>query len=583
MILFCIKYNQSAGGNVMENKKLFIHSKTFFFITELFVGIALMGIEMSASRLVSVYFSSSQVVWTIIIGVIMIAMAIGNFWGGRQADKKPSYKRLYLELLFAGAYIVLIPFIGKYVIVAVSMLFAVIAPNSMVIWAALFSCLILFVPPLLFLGKVTPSLVKYMMGEKVSGKVVGILEALNTVGSIIGTFIPTFLTIPFIGTSNSFILFGGMIAILGIVFILTTYIDYYRNKPKLEKIYEVPLVVKEKKKNNIKTIVLSGIYSVLFIFGIAISANAPFAFWSQPALVKEGESTYNYLRVDRDENGLTTLSTNILFGVQSAIYDDFSLTGMYYDYLLPSIDLVKENPSILVLGNGTGTYATMLKEYMKKPCVITAIEIDQKIIDYSYQYFHMSKDVTIICDDGRNYLTRSKDSYDIILVHAYTSISAPFHMTTVEFFSLVHSHLNDNGLMMMNINLKSNAPGSINEALCDTASQVFPNLYTYQVSGGSGIEVYSYKGEKDVLTEVLSLPAYDNQKYVGLNQVMNRLKNSETGLLKYKDTGIRLYDETADVEIRSIRALAELIRKYLDYYLEILRERGIIGLIEILM
>ena len=127
----------------MENKKLFIHSKTYFFITELFVGIALMGIEMSASRLVSVYFSSSQVVWTIIIGVIMIAMAIGNIWGGRQADKKPSYLRLYLELLFAGSYIVLIPFVGRYVIVGVSMLFALFAPNSLVIWASLFSCLII--------------------------------------------------------------------------------------------------------------------------------------------------------------------------------------------------------------------------------------------------------------------------------------------------------------------------------------------------------------------------------------------------------------------------------------------------------
>ena len=61
----------------MEKKKLFINHRYFYFITELFVGIALMGIEMSASRLISVYFSSSQIVWTIIIGVIMIAMAAG--------------------------------------------------------------------------------------------------------------------------------------------------------------------------------------------------------------------------------------------------------------------------------------------------------------------------------------------------------------------------------------------------------------------------------------------------------------------------------------------------------------------------
>ena len=52
-------------------RQLFIHSKVYYFVTELIVGMALMGVEMSASRLISTYFSSSQVVWTLIIGVII--------------------------------------------------------------------------------------------------------------------------------------------------------------------------------------------------------------------------------------------------------------------------------------------------------------------------------------------------------------------------------------------------------------------------------------------------------------------------------------------------------------------------------
>ena len=74
---------------------------------------------------------------------------------------------------------------------------------------------------------------------------------------------------------------------------------------------------------------------------------------------------YNYLKVDKV--GKTTyFSTNVLFGVQSAINDDYSLTGMYYDNLLVSRYLVKENPDVLVLGNGTGTYATMMKDYLQE-------------------------------------------------------------------------------------------------------------------------------------------------------------------------------------------------------------------------
>ncbi|MCH5180241.1 MAG: fused MFS/spermidine synthase [Erysipelotrichales bacterium] len=551
-----------------EHKPYFIHSKAYYFITELFVGIALMGVEMSASRLISTYFSSSQVVWTLIIGVIMISMAIGNYWGGRQADKKPSYTRLYLELLFAGAYIALIPFFGRFIIAGVSALFALIVTKNLVIWASLISCLILFVPPLLFLGKVTPSLVKYSMGEKVSGKVIGSLEALNTIGSIIGTFLPTFLTIPFIGTSNSFVLFGLMISVLGLIYIIISFIETRKNKEdNLEKEQE-----KNKKKTEIKTTILASVYSVLLILGVIFSSNASFIFWDDPTLLKEDESIYNYLKVDKDGNRYY-FSTNVLFGVQSTINEDDSLTGMYYDYLLISPFLVKENPNILILGNGTGTYATLMKNYLQIDCNITAVEIDQKIIDLSYEYFHMSEDINVICDDGRNYLTRSKDKYDIILVDAYSSISAPFQMTTVEFFTLVKNHLTDEGIMMMNINMVSEAKDSINVALCDTAYSVFDNLYTFKVPGGSGMEVFASNSSEDLFEKIKNVTTTDN----GLQRTFSNMKN---GIIRYEDTGIRLYDDTCDVEIRSIRALDSIINAELEYYRNIFKEKGLRGLME---
>ena len=560
----------------MEKKKLFINQKYYYFITELFVGIALMGIEMSASRLISVYFSSSQIIWTIIIGVIMIAMAAGNYWGGRQADKKPSYFRLYFELLFAGAWIVLIPFLGRFIIAGISVFFALFVTKGLVIWAALFSCLVLFVPPLLFLGKVTPSLIKYSLGEKVSGRVIGLLEALNTVGSIIGTFLPTFLTIPFIGTSNSFVLFGSMISLLGLVYITTFYIDKFKNRPKsvevAEKENEDPEIDKKKQKKAVKSMVFSGIYAALWILGIVVSTNASFIFWGDKNMINERESMYNYLKIDK-EGKTTYFSTNVLYGVQSCINDDYSLTGMYYDNLLISPFVVKENPKVLVLGNGAGTYATMMKEYLKWECEITAIEIDQKIIDISYEYFKMSEDVNVICDDGRNYIARDNNKYDIILVDAYSSISAPFHMTTTEFFTLVSDHLDDDGLMMMNINMWSDNKGSVSYALCDTAYGVFGNLYEFRTAGGSGAEVFSTKNKDvDFINRVKNVTVDDYE----LQKVFTKLGS---GLKEYKDTGIRLYDDTADVEMRSIWALDELIQNELEYYRQILKEEGIRGLL----
>ena len=67
----------------MKDKKSLINSHIFLYMTEFFSGMAVMAVELGASRLLAPYFSSSQIVWTIIIGTIMIAMALGNIYGGK--------------------------------------------------------------------------------------------------------------------------------------------------------------------------------------------------------------------------------------------------------------------------------------------------------------------------------------------------------------------------------------------------------------------------------------------------------------------------------------------------------------------
>ena len=61
-----------------QNKNGILKNKTFLYLTEFFAGMSVMAVELGASRLLAPYFSSSQIVWTIIIGTIMIAMALGN-------------------------------------------------------------------------------------------------------------------------------------------------------------------------------------------------------------------------------------------------------------------------------------------------------------------------------------------------------------------------------------------------------------------------------------------------------------------------------------------------------------------------
>ena len=187
------------------NKPGILKNRLFLYFTEFFAGMSVMAVELGASRLLAPYFSSSQIVWTIIIGTIMIAMALGNIYGGRSADKNPNPDRLYGRILIAAIWIAAIPVLGKYIILGISAVVIFAVNTGFLIWAAFAACMVIFVFPLFLLGTVTPSLVKYSVDSlDDSGRTVGNLGAFNTIGSIIGTFLPTFVTIPAVVTSVTF-------------------------------------------------------------------------------------------------------------------------------------------------------------------------------------------------------------------------------------------------------------------------------------------------------------------------------------------------------------------------------------------
>ncbi len=113
-----------------------LKNKLFLYLTEFFAGMSVMAVELGASRLLAPYFSSSQIVWTIIIGTIMIAMALGNIYGGRSADKSPNPDRLYTRILIAAIWIALIPVVGKYIVLGISALLIFTVSNHFLIIAA---------------------------------------------------------------------------------------------------------------------------------------------------------------------------------------------------------------------------------------------------------------------------------------------------------------------------------------------------------------------------------------------------------------------------------------------------------------
>ncbi len=524
-----------------------LKNKYYLYATEFFAGMAVMAVELGASRLLAPYFSSSQIVWTIIIGTIMIAMALGNIYGGRSADRDPNPDRLYKRLLIASVWIAAIPVVGKYIILAISGVLILTISTNFLILAAFFACMAIFVFTLFLLGTVTPSLVKYTIGSlDDSGKTVGTLGAFNTIGSIIGTFLPTFVTIPAVGTAVTFLIFSGILLLLGLL--------YFMNRKTAKKACAVSVA--------------------LFILCSILGHSGSFAFWEKD-LAFEGESVYNYLQVKETDRSVI-LSTNVLFGVQSSKMKEDGLTGMYYDYALAAPLMAdipkKEGTELLILGMGTGTYARQCMNYFSN-MTVEGVEIDEKITDLAGTYFDLPADVKVTTYDGRAYLQTIDKKYDVIMVDAYQDITIPFQMSSIEFFTLVRDHLKEGGVMVVNMNMKSDGAGGINACLADTISNVFPNVYTVDVSGATNRELFAS------LNENMVAKLSENRAGLEQQELATLMERVEKNLIEYEKGEEILTDDKAPVELLGMRVIDGLIQDEIGYYKEIFKEKGLEGLL----
>ncbi len=510
-----------------------------------------MAAELGASRLLAPYFSSSQIVWTIIIGTIMIAMALGNIYGGRSADRNPDPGRLYGRILIAAVWLAAIPVLGKYIILGISAALIFTVSTNFLIWAAFAACMVIFVFPLFLLGTVTPSLAKYSVESlEDSGKTVGTLGAFNTVGSILGTFLPTFVTIPSVGTSVTFLIFAGILLALSLCYFISA------------------------RRGRAKGVAAA----VLFLFCCLTGYSDSFAFW-ETGLSYEGESIYNYLQVKEDEKQ-ASLSTNVLFGVQSVLMKQEGLTGMYYDYAMAAPLMAgQENPAdceTLILGMGTGTYATQCRRYFGE-MEIEGVEIDEKITALAREYFALPEDVKVTTYDGRAFLNAAKKKYDVIMVDAYQDITIPFQMSSAEFFTLVKEHLKENGVMVVNMNMHSNARGNINQYLSDTISSVFHEVYTVDVENSTNRELFASDSPK------MSENLFCRRNALRRADLANMMRTVQKNLTAYRPGPYRMTDDKAPVELLGMQVIDGLIQEELAYYRGIYKKEGLDGLLERLL
>ena len=326
------------------------------------------------------------------------------------------------------------------------------------------------------------------------------------------------------------------------------------------------------KRGTVKLIVSA----VLFIAASSAGLSFGFAFWEN-TLTLEDESVYNYLQV-REDDRRVILSTNVLFGVQSVYIKDDALTGMYYDYALAAPMMAEKAESMLILGMGTGTYATQCSRYFYG-MTVEGVEIDGKITDLAHKYFSLDESIPVTTYDGRAFLAGTDKKYDVIMVDAYQDITIPFQMSSQEFFSMVRDHLTENGVMIVNMNMISNCEDGINAYLQDTIASVFDNVYTVNVSGATNRELFASQNPEMIPLLEARTAFLQNMSASHNAQLYDMMTKVLAGLQRYEGGNRILTDDKAPVELLGMQTIDDMISGELAYYKEKFETEGIRGLI----
>jgi hypothetical protein len=166
-------------------------------------GVATLGAEIAAQRLVSPAFGASTAVWANTIGVVLVALAGGYWLGGRLADRRPHVRDLALTALAGAALVALVPLLGRPVI-----------DGDL---GSLPTLLVLVAPPVLVLGAVSPWAIRLRVtGLADAGDVAGRVYALSTAGGLVGTFASALALIPLVGTRWTFLICAALLALAAI-------------------------------------------------------------------------------------------------------------------------------------------------------------------------------------------------------------------------------------------------------------------------------------------------------------------------------------------------------------------------------
>ena len=396
------------------------------------VGTGSLGAEIAAVRLLAPYFGASTIVWANTIGVVLVALSLGYWLGGRLADRHPHMRGLCLLALVAAGLLALVPFAADPLLeVAVDALDEISAGAFI---GSLLAVLVLVAVPVLLLGAVSPWAIRLAVTSvEEAGTVAGRLYALSTAGSLVGTLLSALLLIPLVGTRRTFLIFALAIAVVA-VWGLRPVRRYALAPAAIAALIALPV-------GTLKAEAGSG------------------------RVIYEAETAYQYARVIERVDGSRSLELNEGQARHSLCRAECDaptpgprapasvLTGDYWDgsLVLGSAATSRPPERVAILGNAAGTTARAYGTFFPRTRV-DGVEIDSELSEIGRRYFDMSNPrLHLYHEDARPFIRRIDADYDVITIDAYRQPYIPFYLSTVEFFETVRDRLREDGVLVINV------------------------------------------------------------------------------------------------------------------------------------
>lgn len=459
-------------------------------------GASLMVVELSAVRLLAPRFGDSTPVWTNVIGVILLALAIGAVVGGRLSDRGHA-RRLLPTVLFVAAGIValgpwLAPRAADWILpeaLTLDRAMSVLAIGSLA------TTILVFAPPVFFLGAVSPMLIQSMSGRGDVGRIAGSIYAAGTVGSLVGTFASTHLLVPILGLRGTFFVAAFGLVVAGVLalfarratpraavaaLVLLPFGSLVFDEPRPEWLGHAKLLE-----------TVDGSYQRLWVVG----REEPYRGGTRPARVlaiNEGLDSYHSIRIA---------------GVSGA-------GGRYYDafrLLAPALTARRRDARVLSLGCAGGTIVRILDEALPQEATFVGVDLDPAVLELGRKYFDMpppssSRHRFIGGLDARVYVDRvdrEQDGFDLVIVDTYRNqIYLPVHLSSVEFFDAVKARMREGGILALNV---GDLPGGgpLLDAVARTVASRFKSVESFAIPGSRNFLVVAHDGAAGLVPRTL--------------------------------------------------------------------------------